>query len=137
QIAQREKFDVAINASYFEIPRGPTSAPIPEEQAERSGVPATSPVQSAGYVAGVWASNVGLTMMDGKLVSNTTREDWPILFVKGERTVKIGPAPASGVPANARQIVTGNGLVLQNGAKPPGPFKSNLPARHPRTVIGI
>jgi exopolysaccharide biosynthesis protein len=138
QIAQREKFDVAINASYFEINRDPTSAPIPEEQAERRGAPATSmPVQASGYVAGVWASNVGLTMFDGKLVSNTPREDWPILWVEGDRTVKIGRVPASGVPAHARQIVTGNGLVLINGAKPPVPFKSNLPARHPRTVIGV
>jgi exopolysaccharide biosynthesis protein len=138
QIAQREKFDVAINASYFEITRGRASAPIPEEQAERGGAPATSaPAQAGGYVAGVWASHVGLTMMDGRLVSNTPREDWPILWVEGDRTVKIGPAPASGVPAHARQIVTGNGLVLINGAKPPVPFKSNLPARHPRTAIGV
>lgn len=137
-IATREKFDLAINASYFEIKRGPTSAPIPEEQAERSARPATTlPVQSSGYVTNVWASNVGFTMIDGRLLSNSPREDWPIVWIEGQRAVKIGPVPATGYPKNAKQIITGNGLVLQNGEKPPGPFKSNLPARHPRTVIGV
>jgi exopolysaccharide biosynthesis protein len=40
------------------------------------------------------------------------------------------------LPAGAKHIITGNGMVLDDG-NPPASFKSNLVARHPRTVLGI
>lgn len=114
QIATRERFDVAINASFFTVPSGPTSAP--------------------SYIAGINASSVGWTMSDGKVLSNSPRQGWPILWIEGDRTVKIG-MPAA-LPALARHAVTGNGLLIKDG-KPVERFDGNLIARHPRTAVGV
>jgi exopolysaccharide biosynthesis protein len=134
EIAEREGFDIAINASYFEIVRGSTTRPIPEEAAERSGAPATQPLQQGGYVYDIWASNVGWTMIDGKLLTPRRNLDWPIVAFGNDGKVAMGNVEQ--LPAGAKHIITGNGMVLEDG-HPPASFKSNLVARHPRTVLGI
>ena len=48
QIAEREKFELAINASFFAVNR-PASQPIAEEQAEKSGKPGSVTTQQSGY----------------------------------------------------------------------------------------
>jgi exopolysaccharide biosynthesis protein len=134
EIAERERFDIAINASYFEITRGTTTQPIPEEAAERGGVPATQPAQQGAYVYDVWASNVGWTMIDGRLLTAERHMDWPIVWINADHTVGMGAVDR--IPPGAKHVITGNGLVLDDG-KPPTAFKSNLVARHPRTVLGV
>jgi exopolysaccharide biosynthesis protein len=133
QIAEREKFDVAINASFFAITR-PASAPIPEEVAEKSGRAATTqPLQQSGYRQGIWSKVLGQTMTDGKLWSDSNRENWPVVWVEGDRKVRIGMLKT--IPNGARQIVAGNCYVLKDG-KPPGPYGGAMAVRHPRTVVG-
>jgi exopolysaccharide biosynthesis protein len=134
EIAQREHFDVAINGSFFAITR-PTSTPIAEEQAEKSGAPAaTLPAQVAGYRVGLWAKSVGWTMTDGKLWSSANGDGWPIVWVDSNRHVQISTLKA--VPVDATQIVAGNCYLLEGG-KPAEPFEGMMKVRHPRTAIGI
>ncbi|WP_428940459.1 phosphodiester glycosidase family protein [Fontivita pretiosa] len=122
QIARRERFDVAINASFFAI-RKPTTAP---------GA-ATQPA-NPGYRPGVWAQTVGWAMTDGRLWGSAPPKDgWPIVWVEEDRRVKIGLS--SRVPKGARQIATGNCYVVKAG-KPAEPFVGMMKVRHPRTVIG-
>jgi exopolysaccharide biosynthesis protein len=113
-IARREGFDIAINASFFEVPQGPTSRP--------------------NYVEGNSASSVGWTMSDGKLLSPTSRPGWPIIWIDEDRRVRIDTLGR--LPPGARQIITGNGLLVSHG-KPLDRFEGNLTARHPRTAIGV
>jgi exopolysaccharide biosynthesis protein len=134
EIAERERFDIAINASYFEITRGTTTQPIPEEAAERSGAPATQPVQRGAYVYDVWASNVGRTVIDGKVFTEQRYRDWPVVWIGGDS--KVGMGSVDQIAPGAKHVITGNGLVLDDG-RPPASFASNLVARHPRTVVGI
>jgi exopolysaccharide biosynthesis protein len=115
QIAQRERFDVAVNASFFAISRSTTQP-------------------GAGYREGAWAKSVGWAMTDGKLWSSHHRDGWPILWVEGERRVKIGLS--KNVPPDATQIVAGNAYVLRDG-KPAEPFEGMMSVRHPRTVVGV
>jgi exopolysaccharide biosynthesis protein len=134
QIAEREKFDVAINASFFAITR-PTSTPIPEEVAEKSGRPvATQPAQQGGYRQGVWSKVLGVTMTDGRLWTDSTNQNWPVVWIDAERRVRIGLAHQP--PRNARQIVAGNCYVLREG-KLPGAYGGAMAVRHPRTVVGV
>ena len=119
-IAEREHFDVTINASYFEA----------KNTKDAEGA-------ASGYVKDKWAKSWGWTMTDGRLWSTEPRKDklatWPAVWVEGDRTVKIG-SPEN-LPPKARQIVQGNGYVVRDGqlAEPVG----NLKVRHPRTVVGV
>lgn len=114
-IASREGFDLAVNANFFMIRNDPATT-------------------RKKYEYGAWASNIGWTMSDGLLTSISRINDWPILWVEGQRTVKIGTPQR--VPPAARQIVTGNCYVLKAG-QPAEPFTGVMAVRHPRTVVGI
>src|SRR5439155_17799684 len=50
-IAAREGFDIAVNASYFAIARPKDAGEIAEEKAERSGPSASAPTTNVGYRA--------------------------------------------------------------------------------------
>ena len=129
-IAAREHFDIAINASFFSINR----SNIAEEKAETSGKPATSlPAHQIGYVAGAWAKNVGSTMTDGKLWPSPSN-GWPILCINADRAATICDSTAT--PSNARQIVAGNCYILKDGQSA-GHFTGPMQVRHPRTVVGL
>jgi exopolysaccharide biosynthesis protein len=133
EIAQREAFDIAINASYFEIPK-PKSGEIAEEKSERAGAPATTvPTTSAGYRAGVWSKTVGWAMSDGYLFSPKVRADWPAFWIDANGRAHLGDL--KDVPPNARQMVQGNVWLVRDG-KPVEP-KGNAKVRHPRTIVGL
>lgn len=114
QIAERERFDITINASFFEI--GPPSTTRPT------------------FAPDMPARSVGWTMIDGRVISPSPRDGWPIVWIAQDKRVRMG-APKE-LPRDARQIVTGNGMVLVDG-KPAPAFEGNLIPRHPRTVLGI
>jgi exopolysaccharide biosynthesis protein len=131
-IAEREKFDVAVNASFFEIPKA--GGEIAEEKAERSGAPATTvPVAAGGYRTGVWSKSVGWAMTDGRLWSKQHRGDWPAFWIDERGRGHIGQPDE--LPRDARQLVQGNVLVLKDGK--PIAEKGNAKVRHPRTVLGV
>jgi exopolysaccharide biosynthesis protein len=129
-IAAREHFDIAVNASFFAINR----SNIAEEKAEASGKAATTlSSKNIGYVAGDWARSIGWTMSDGKLLS-TTSNNWPIFYISADGVAKIDQPEK--IPTDVRQIVAGNCLLLKNG-QPAGPFTGAMAVRHPRTAIGL
>jgi exopolysaccharide biosynthesis protein len=137
EIAEREKLDIGINASFFAVTH-PPNEPIPEEQAEKSGapVPTTRPLfQQRGYREGLWSSTMGWSMTDGKLWSPGAAEGWPIVWVEGSRRVHIGMSRKM-LPDGATQIVAGNCYIVRDG-KSVGPFTGVMAARHPRTVVGV
>ncbi|HWP41015.1 MAG TPA: phosphodiester glycosidase family protein [Tepidisphaeraceae bacterium] len=122
QIARRERFDVAINASFFAILKPATSPG------------ATTQPAGPGYRPGVWAKTLGWAMTDGQLWgSEPASGDWPILWVQGERRVQIGSSAR--LPPGARQIVAGNCLVVKEG-RAAEPFAGMMTVRHPRSVAG-
>jgi exopolysaccharide biosynthesis protein len=116
EIAEREHFDIAVNASFFDA----------KNTKDAEGA-------QSGYVRDKWSSAVGWAMTDGKLWSPVRWKSNPVLWIAGDRSVHIG-SPEN-VPSDAKQIVQGNGLVVENG-KPTEPA-GNLKVRHPRTVVGI
>jgi exopolysaccharide biosynthesis protein len=133
-IASRERFDVAVNASYFAITIPKGAGEIAEEKAERAGAPvSTAPTTNAGYRAGAWAKSVGWAMSDGNLWSRELRPGWPVLWIDQQGHGHIGEPQR--VPVEARQMVQGNVWIVKD-AKPVTPT-SNAKVRHPRTVIGL
>lgn len=111
RIAQRERFDIAVNASFYEIIGGTTN-----------------------YRPDVWASSVGWTMSDGRFLSRNRREGWPIFCLAENKRIRIGITDQ--FPREVRVIITGNGLLLQGG-KQVEKFEGNLIPRHPRTALGV
>jgi exopolysaccharide biosynthesis protein len=129
-IAAREHFDIAINASFFAVNR----SNLAEEKAETSGIAATTlPSQKIGYIAGAWAKDIGWSMTDGKLWSSPSN-NWPIFYITADNAAKIDQPEK--IPSDARQIVAGNCLLLKNG-QPAAPFAGAMAVRHPRTAIGL
>ncbi len=134
QIAEREGFDLAINASFFTIADANT-ATIPEERSEQRGVSSVLGLFARrGYHSGVWSSVVGWTMTDGKLWSTDAPHKRPALQIHedGHATIDVLPE----IAATARQIVAGNCFVLQDGQVLP-PQGTVMEVRHPRTAIGV
>ena len=142
-IAQREGFDVAVNASYFAITRPKGAGEIAEEKAERSGAPPTTmPATTAatkttsdspGYRAGVWSKTVGWAMTDGKLWSPEPRASWPTFWIDAQSRGHLNDVDR--VPSDARQIVQGNVWIVRDG-KSVAP-EGNAKVRHPRTLVGL
>jgi hypothetical protein len=116
KIAEREKFDVCVNASFF------TARATQDVEGEKSG-----------FVAGKWSKAVGFAITDGKLWSTTANKNWPTFWV--DRDGKAHLSSPKELPENARQAVQGNCLVLKSGEaiEPAGMMK----VRHPRTAVGL
>jgi exopolysaccharide biosynthesis protein len=117
EIAEREKFDVAINGDFFDA----------ESTRDIEG-------RNTGYVRGKFAAPVGTAMTDGVLWHQAARAR-PYLELTGAKVAKIldGQQPID--PA-AREIVGGSNIIVRDGRAVPftGAFATN---RHPRTVVGI
>ena len=117
EIAQREGFDICVNASFF-------------------GALKTQDVEGAksGFVPGIWSQAVGLAMTDGKLWSQKPKSNWPVLWV--DRDGKAHLSPSAKLPETARQAVQGNAFVIQHGTVVE-PEAKVMKDRHPRTVVGL
>lgn len=117
EIADREKFDVCVNASFF-------------------GARQTQDVEGekSGFVKGKWSKAVGLAMTDGKAWSAVPKKDWPTLWI--DQQGKAHLSVESQLPESTRQAVQGNAMVLKSG-EIVEPVTAVMKARHPRTVVGL
>lgn len=116
EIAQRERFDLAVNASFFSI----------KETLDEQG-------KKIGYRPGVWASAVGRTVSDGQAWSSD-RPDWPVLWIDQQDRARI-TMPAE-IEGRARQVVAGNAWILRKGENQV-PKEGMMTQRHPRTAVGV
>lgn len=117
EIAEREKFDAAINGDFFEA----------EATKDIEG-------RNTGYIRGKAAAPVGMAMTDGVLWHQSAHPR-PYLEITKSKAVKIFDGSEPMDPA-AREIVGGSNVIVRDGHAIPftGSFATN---RHPRTVVGI
>jgi len=114
QVAERERFDVAVNASFFAVDK-------------------TGEWQGKGYTTDQPAAAVGWTMTDGKQWSQ--RENaWPVLWVDANGKAHI--TATADINSTAQQMVAGNSYILKDG-QAQLPEKGVMTVRHPRTAVGI
>jgi exopolysaccharide biosynthesis protein len=139
-VAKREHFDVAVNASFFEITRPKGAGEIAEETSEKAAAasgkatPApTAPTTNVGYRAGVWSKSVGWSMTDGKLWSPERNAGFATFWIDSRGHGHMGDP--KNVPPDAKQLVQGNVWLVRDG-KAVEP-KGNAKVRHPRTVLGL
>jgi exopolysaccharide biosynthesis protein len=116
KIADRESFDICINASFF------AAKQTKDVEGEKSG-----------FVSGVWSKAVGYAMTDGKLWSREPNKNWPVFWIDGKGRAHL--SADNSLPAGAKQIVQGNAFVLGN-SQPIDP-QGMMKVRHPRTVVGL
>jgi exopolysaccharide biosynthesis protein len=119
EIAEREKYDVAINGDFFEAQ-------------------ATKDIEgrNTGYIRGKAAAPVGTAMTDGVLW-HRARTARPYLEITASKTVKLQDGGLSDpIDPAAREIVGGGQIIVRNGHAVAftGTFATN---RHPRTAAGI
>ncbi|MGE5611326.1 MAG: phosphodiester glycosidase family protein [Bacillota bacterium] len=113
EIAARERFDIAINGSFFAA-----KSKVDEEGA------------LLRYAVGQPASVIGPAMSDGTLWAKGSGAR-PCLIVTDRGEVLI--APSTQIPHNARQIVSGNTLLVENGKAVANSSKQIAP----RTAVGL
>jgi exopolysaccharide biosynthesis protein len=119
EIAEREKYDVAINGDFFDAK-------------------ATRDIEgrNTGYIRGKPAAPVGMAMTDGVLWhrSETPR---PYLEITGSKIAKLVDGRAAGpIDRAAREIVGGSQIIERNGEAIV--FTNRFATlRHPRTAVGI
>src|SRR5688572_5065509 len=110
-IAQRERFDLAVNGDFFQALR-------PKDQI----VP--------GYRADQWALVAGPAVTDGKVWSKSSRKIPSLIIQQGGRAaIRLVDQP----PGDARQVIAGNVLLVDKGEV----VKHAAPERHPRTAVGV
>ncbi|MDP9175096.1 MAG: phosphodiester glycosidase family protein [Planctomycetota bacterium] len=120
-MAARDRLNIAINANFF----------APKDYQMILG-------RRVGYYPGNWARACGFSMSDGRLYSKTPMlADWPTLVVNSQGHVTIGKRPH--LPPDARQIVSGNQMILINGqiAIPDDPDPSSNGRPAPHTAVAI
>jgi hypothetical protein len=115
EIAEREKYDVAINGDFFDAQ-------------------ATKDIEgrNTGYVRGKAATPVGMAMTDGVLWHRAAR---PYLEITASNIARLEEG-AGPVDADAREMVGGSQIIVRNGRSIifTNAFAT---ARHPRTAAGI
>lgn len=115
EIANREKFDIAVNGDFFET----------RAEKDASG-------KSIGFVHGKWASPAGPAETDGKLWKSPAATRPALLIGDGKAAVQQVD-PAKPLPEWARQAVGGNVILVRDGK----PVSHKNADRHPRTVAGV
>jgi len=118
EIAERDKYDVAINGDFFEA----------QATKDIEGI-------NTGYVRGKPAAPVGMAMTDGVLWHRSENAR-PYLEITTAKIAKLTETdPADPIDTNALEIVGGGQIIVRNGRTIPfsGSFATN---RHPRTVVG-
>jgi uncharacterized Zn-binding protein involved in type VI secretion len=119
EIAERDKYDVAINGDFFEAQ-------------------ATKDIEgrNTGFIRGKPAAPVGMAMTDGVLW-HRARASRPYLEITASKTAQLRDGGLSDpIDADAREIVGGSQIIVRDGH--PVNFTGTFAtARHPRTAAGI
>lgn len=113
EIAAREAFDIAINGDFFAA-----KSKVDEEGA------------LLRYAAGQPACVIGTAMTDGTYWAKGSASS-PCLVVTDRREVMI--VPTNQIPRNARQVVSGNIMLVEHGK----PIANASKQIAPRTVVGL
>ena len=117
QIAERERFEVAVNGDFFSA----------RSTADAEGA-------RSGYVAGKWALAIGPAATDGYIWARPTIAR-PALWFDAENNARI--EALLDVPAGARQVVAGSDVLVRAGAVVPQSQSKFATDRHPRTAVGL
>jgi exopolysaccharide biosynthesis protein len=119
EIAEREKYDVAINGDFFDA----------EATKDIEG-------KNTGYIRGKAAAPVGMAMTDG-VIWHRPRTPRPYLEITASNVAKLGNGGLSDpIDAAAREIVGGSQIIVRNGHSII--FTNTFATtRHPRTAAGI
>jgi exopolysaccharide biosynthesis protein len=111
-IAQRERFDLAVNGDFFQA----------QKQEGQFAIP--------GYRANQWALVEGPAVTDGKAWSKSLKPR-PALVVRQGGKVAIEQV---GVPeGDLQQVISGAPMLVVKGKA----VKYDSPAKHPRTAVGV
>jgi hypothetical protein len=115
EVAERERFDIAVNGDFFEAK--------PEKDAKGN---------STGFVRNKWANPAGPAETDGKVwkPAPTTR---PALLIGEGRAAVEAVNPKHPFPAWAKQAIGGNVILVRDGRA----VTHTNADRHPRTVAGV
>jgi hypothetical protein len=114
EIAERERFDIAVNGDFFSV----TTEKLPG--------------MGAGFVRGKWANPAGPAESDGKLwkPAPSTR---PALLIGNRKAGVANVDPKKPFPDWVTQAIGGNVILVRDGK----PVNHADTARHPRTVAGV
>jgi exopolysaccharide biosynthesis protein len=117
EIAEREKFEVAVNGDFFDA----------EATKDIEG-------RNTGYVRGKSAAPVGMAMTDGVLW-HRPRSPRPYLEITSANVARLedGSAP---MDSDAREMVGGSQIIVRDGQAITF-TNAFATARHPRTAAGI
>jgi hypothetical protein len=116
-IAEREHFEVAVNGDFF---------------AARQTVDAEG--AKSGFVTGKWAKVLGPAVTDGFLWAPAA-EPRAALILDAAKKARI--ESLKDVPADARQVIAGSGVLLKDGQSVTETASSFSRTRHPRTAAGL
>ena len=116
-IAEREHFEVAVNGDFF------SAAKTVDVEGAQSG-----------FVSGKWAKAIGPAATDGFLWAPPI-EIRPVFLIDAAGNTRI--AKLQKLPDNARQVIAGSDILLQDGQTIVAPDSSFAKSRHPRTAVGL
>jgi hypothetical protein len=116
-IAERERFEVAINGDFF----------VARKTVDVEGT-------QLGYVSGKWAKVLGPAVTDGHLWAPAAGPR-AALIVDAQKRPRL--AMLKDVPADALQVIAGSHIIVRDGKTIVDATGSFARTRHPRTAVGI
>jgi hypothetical protein len=116
-IAEREHFDLAVNADFF------TARSVKDAEGTKSG-----------FVTGIWSKVLGPAVTDGYTWGPASSERATLSF---DRLNRPTIALMKDVPEGAYQVVAGSHIILKDGKTVVEGESSFSTTQHPRTAAGI
>jgi len=116
-IAEREHFEVAVNGDFFSARKT-----VDAEGAQ------------SGFVSGKWGKALGPAVTDGFLWAPAA-EARAALILDGAKKPRIAVIQDAG--PDARQVIAGSNILLQDGQSSVETRSAFSRTRHPRTALGI
>jgi len=112
-IAQRERFDLAVNGDFFQAQKQEGGFAIP-----------------GGYRANQWALVEGPAVTDGKVWSKSLKPRSALVVRQGG---KVAIEQVAVPEADLQQVISGMPMLVVKGKS----LKNDNAARHPRTAVGV